>query len=433
MLRVGSNAVPWASAIAIASCALLFLALPSAGLAADGEPAESTDAESTSDSDVEPAPTPEPEPAIERAEPCAHPSGNRWLSRGALAAALARCDDPKRRGSVLKRGYPGAGERNAAWLDTVRSADELLNEGGPATDSWREFLTLAAEVSLRKNFHRKLDGFLKSATGKDSEELRAYRKERARKPAPLLAHPAFKKNLDGLLQALLAPDTPAEVWWVLQAATQESMHKKTPWPEAHAELISRLAYTLLVVGWAGELSDRAVLDAVAAAFERGAPEPNPKAIAKDVLGEDRAEAVLAAMKYTPEAGAEFDPPSVPGMGVLLIYRPGGMLGAAIPVVPSVNGDVIGVLTPGKYCWVYMPPGRYRVEAKTEAIDSHEVEVVEGEIVSVRGQIVMGVMVGRPHFDQGEDIDTVLAATERWKGAPPPWMKEKYKAPAVSVR
>ena len=356
-----------------------------------------------SESELEPAPADEPAPddaplagdpegvppseseavapaPVQRAVPCAHPAENRWLSRRALTEAVAFCDDAERRSKVLKRGYLGASSRMAPWLDQVRLADQLLNGGGTATDSWRSLLEVAGgPTSTRKRVRQTLA----ELSGLSTSEIKEKRAEIARKPGPLMAHPALRDDADGFVRALLSPDSAREVWGVLQAAAKEAENKREPWPQAQAELLDRLAYAMLAVGWSGGLRDRATRERLADAFLGALPEPKPRAIVRDVLGEQQAAPALAALKYRPERGSDFEPPMIPGMGILVVYRPGGFAGSAIPVPASLGREIVGVMTPGTYTWLYLPPGEYTIEAKTEAKSEHDFEVREGEIVQVR--------------------------------------------------
>jgi hypothetical protein len=345
-------------------------------------------------------------------------------------AAVTECDDPERRHKVLVRGYVGAGGRMARWLDSVRLADQLLNQGGPASDAWRDLLEVAGAMPLERSFGQELDGELARAAGVQSKELKGQRKKVARNPAPLLLHPEVKADRSVMAGALVAPDSPLELWGALKTATAGTVDRQNPWPDAEARILGRLSEVLLVMGWTGALSDRTLLDQVADAFALAGDDPDPEAIARRVLGDARVQPVL---DYRPSKGTPFDPPAIPGMGVLLLYRPGGFAGNAVPVVASLGREVVGAMMPGTYTWVYLPTGPYSIEAKTEAKDTLDFTIRDGEMLQVRAQIVMGVMVGRPRFDRDESLSTVLDATARWTVNDPGWWAAGAAAPAVSVR
>jgi len=85
------------------------------------------------------------------------------------------------------------------------------------------------------------------------------------------------------------------------------------------------------------------------------------------------------------------------MGLVYIYRPGKMMGAAVSYKVRANGVVITTLTPGGYYPYITKPGEVEFSAKTEATSSVTIDVKPGETHYIKGTIGVGFLVGRPHL------------------------------------
>ena len=231
-----------------------------------------------------------------------------------------------------------------------------------------------------------------------------------------------------LLADLVNATRPERFWGEFQpkakAALERGGHTRERW--------QRLSRALLVVGWAGGLHDPEALGRFIDAACADWAVIDPDHLARSAVGEARATAVVDALEYRAKRRRTFDPPHIPGMGILLVYRPGNVIGSAIPLVPSVGPDVIGVLGSSRYTWVYLPPGHHWVEATTEARATLRVDVAEGEITPVRLTIQTGMLIGRPDFDADEELDVVLDGTRRWGAVDPPWAEVEHKAPSASM-
>ena len=62
-----------------------------------------------------------------------------------------------------------------------------------------------------------------------------------------------------------------------------------------------------------------------------------------------------------------------------------------------NGTRIGGLPNGAYFVYQAKPGVHKFTASTEATDEHVLTLEAGKTYYIRGEVTMGVMVGRPHL------------------------------------
>lgn len=134
-----------------------------------------------------------------------------------------------------------------------------------------------------------------------------------------------------------------------------------------------------------------------------AASPPPAAAAEPEVAPP-AEAQLPASAPQPQAA----PPAVapasgrvgpppPGKGQVVFYRPSRLGGMALSFTVR-EGDVgIGKLPNGTYFVLAADPGPHSYSVKSEATDTLNLEVEEGETTYVEQTIGIGIMVGRPHL------------------------------------
>jgi Protein of unknown function (DUF2846) len=114
-----------------------------------------------------------------------------------------------------------------------------------------------------------------------------------------------------------------------------------------------------------------------------------------VAGEDAAPATIPAPK--------------PGMGQVVLFRPGGM-GAAVKCTVRENGHMVGRVSGNRYMVLDVAPGTHSYTAKSESTDTVNVQVEPDETTFVKCKIAMGIMVGRPNLSP--------STQEEWDKAAP---------------
>ena len=93
-----------------------------------------------------------------------------------------------------------------------------------------------------------------------------------------------------------------------------------------------------------------------------------------------------------------------GKGLVVFYRERHFVGGGVGYNVRDNGTKIGGLPNGSYFVYQANPGTHTFSAATEATDEKPVKVEAGRTYYVRGEIQVGVLVGRPHL-------TIVAAEE----------------------
>lgn len=86
-----------------------------------------------------------------------------------------------------------------------------------------------------------------------------------------------------------------------------------------------------------------------------------------------------------------------GMGQIVFFRPGSMVGMALGCNVRENGVMVGPLANGKYFVAPMTPGKHTFTTKSEATDTLNLEVEEGETQYVKCKIGAGIVAGRPNL------------------------------------
>ncbi len=91
------------------------------------------------------------------------------------------------------------------------------------------------------------------------------------------------------------------------------------------------------------------------------------------------------------------PAPPPGQGQVVFYRPGSLMGVAISCNVRENGVMVGPLASGKYFVAPFTPGKHTLTTKSEATDTLNLEVEEGETQYVKCKIGAGIGAGRPNL------------------------------------
>ena len=91
-----------------------------------------------------------------------------------------------------------------------------------------------------------------------------------------------------------------------------------------------------------------------------------------------------------------------GMGQVVFYRPGSIMGAALGCTVHEGEPQIARLGSGKYYVVPMAPGKHDFSTRGEAQDHITLEVEDGETYFVKCNIGMGVMSGRANLSPADE-------------------------------
>ena len=108
--------------------------------------------------------------------------------------------------------------------------------------------------------------------------------------------------------------------------------------------------------------------------------------------------VWLAFLIWPSAVVPAEVPQVDAEQALVVfYRPQKMGGAAITYNVLHAGGTLGVLNNGTVLHGYFAPGQHQFWAQVVNQDSITLNVEAGKTYFVRGDVVMGLRVGRPKF------------------------------------
>ena len=123
----------------------------------------------------------------------------------------------------------------------------------------------------------------------------------------------------------------------------------------------------------------------------------------------------ALAQQTP-AGSQIDIPEPPaGMGQVVFFRPGSMMGMALGCQVNEGGGApseakLSSLGNGKYFILQTTPGTHEFWVRNERTDALTLLVEPDETQFVRCRIKMGLMSGRPDIVP-EDAATFVAASD----------------------
>ncbi|MDB5678548.1 DUF2846 domain-containing protein [Sphingomonas bacterium] len=90
-----------------------------------------------------------------------------------------------------------------------------------------------------------------------------------------------------------------------------------------------------------------------------------------------------------------------GMGQIIFFRPGSIMGAALGCTVHENGKEVARLGSGKYYLVIATPGKHLYNTQAENVDQLTLEVEAGETYFVKCKVGMGVVAGRPNLSPAD--------------------------------
>jgi Protein of unknown function (DUF2846) len=96
------------------------------------------------------------------------------------------------------------------------------------------------------------------------------------------------------------------------------------------------------------------------------------------------------------APSEVDRP-LPGKALVIFYRERHFTGGGMGYVIRNNGTKIGGLPNGSYFVYQASPGPHQFTASTAVTEEKEINVVAGKTYYIRGEVQMGIFMGRPHL------------------------------------
>ncbi|TGL52844.1 DUF2846 domain-containing protein [Leptospira meyeri] len=101
-------------------------------------------------------------------------------------------------------------------------------------------------------------------------------------------------------------------------------------------------------------------------------------------------------------------------GLVYIYRPKLFTGSAISFIIKANGNPIIELSNGSYKPFLFNPGEVTLEAETLGATSITMDIKEGEVYFLKGNVLLGPIIGKPfltlvpnEIGQKEIIDCIL--------------------------
>lgn len=107
----------------------------------------------------------------------------------------------------------------------------------------------------------------------------------------------------------------------------------------------------------------------------------------------------------------------PGKGLVVFFRPGSMMGAALGCTVHEGEAELARLGSGKFYAVAAEPGKHLYFTQAETTDRLNLEVESGETYFVRCKLGMGIVAGRPNLspsDRAEFAGKAKGLT-MWKG------------------
>ena len=87
----------------------------------------------------------------------------------------------------------------------------------------------------------------------------------------------------------------------------------------------------------------------------------------------------------------------PGKALVIFYRERHFVGGGVSYKVFDNGTRIGGLPNGAYFVYQAKPGAHKFTASTESTSEHVLTLEAGKTYYIRGEVHMGVMVGRPEL------------------------------------
>jgi hypothetical protein len=128
----------------------------------------------------------------------------------------------------------------------------------------------------------------------------------------------------------------------------------------------------------------------------------------------------------PAASASATPARADGKAVVVVYRPGKLVGKALEPSVFVDDVEVGRMDNDRYIVLLLEPGEHRIHM-TQKNKRVDVKLGAGEVAFVRIKIAMGFMKGRgePSLADEEDAAKALKGME-------PLGADKYKDATLAV-
>lgn len=122
-----------------------------------------------------------------------------------------------------------------------------------------------------------------------------------------------------------------------------------------------------------------------------------------------------AAPLTTKSGAIATP--APGKGLIVFYRPGSLMGAALGCTVHEGTAEIARLGSGKYYSVSVEPGKHAFFTEGEAKDTLNLEIEPDETYFVKCKIGAGIMAGRANLSPSDQTEFAKKAKglAMWKG------------------
>jgi hypothetical protein len=139
-------------------------------------------------------------------------------------------------------------------------------------------------------------------------------------------------------------------------------------------------------GPATETAENTATDSAAATTDASAPAVAETATAPAAPTTALSEKVTAAIG-TPG----------PGKALVVFFRPGKFVGAAVGFKVRENDVELGKLRNGNYFAIEVEPGQHSYVVHSETKDVTTIEAEAGETYFLSGSISMGIMAGRPNL------------------------------------
>ena len=98
----------------------------------------------------------------------------------------------------------------------------------------------------------------------------------------------------------------------------------------------------------------------------------------------------------------------PGKAVVIFYRERHFVGGGVSYKVFDNGTRIGGLPNGAYFVYQAKPGAHKFTASTESTSEHVLTLEVGKTYYIRGEVHMGVMVGRPELVVADSKEAAAA-------------------------
>jgi hypothetical protein len=98
----------------------------------------------------------------------------------------------------------------------------------------------------------------------------------------------------------------------------------------------------------------------------------------------------------------------PGKALVFFYRERHFVGGGLSYKVFDNGARIGGLPNGAYFVYQAKPGAHKFTASTEATSEHGLTLEPGKTYYIRGEVRMGIVVGRPELVIADSKEAVGA-------------------------